>query len=99
MAYEGKLCYTNYDTYPFILGQPVLSFIMDNLADRNTLKKITLLYSAIPFSPAKAAAAKAISDTYSIEELNLAKYLSMSGTLSDLTLFDGHLFCAKPGMA
>lgn len=77
--------------------EPVSTFIMDDSTDRVTLKKINLLYSAAPFTQAKSAAAKAIAETHRIEELMLAQYLSTSHSSADLKLFEGHLFCTKPG--
>ena len=81
--------------HALISGQPIPSFIMDNSTDRLTLQKITLLYSVAPFSTAKSAAAKATAEKYRMEEIELAQYLSFSGSLEDLTLYENSLFCAR----
>ena len=82
-------------THAHISGQPIPSFIMDNSTDRLTLQKITLLYSLAPFSAAKSAAAKATAEKFRMEEIELAQYLSLSGSLEDLTLYQNSLFCAR----
>ena len=87
-----------YGTYALISDKPVPTFIRDDSMDFPTIKKINLLYSTAPFSPVKSADAKAIAETYSIEEFRLAQYLSTTHSLADLKFSEGHLFCAKPGI-
>ena len=70
---------------------------MDDSTDRDTLKKISLLYSAAPFSPSKSAVAKGIAQKYRMEEVVLAQYLSATDSLRDLALYNNHLFCAFTG--
>ena len=68
---------------------------MDDSIDRLTLKKIALLYSVAPFTAAKSAAAKATAEKYWMEEMQLAQYLSLSGSLADITLYENSLFCSS----
>ena len=70
---------------------------MDDSTDRNTLKKISLLYSAAPFSPSESVVAKGIAQKYKMEEVVLAQYLSAADSLRDLSLYKNNLFCAYTG--